>query len=83
MLRLCAQQDGRFTVIPKSTAASALDPGDALAMFWERVSFQLLNDLSDAVLDKENCSSAAWRNRLWKNSASVMVSVARLHIGLR
>jgi Glycosyl transferase family 2 len=60
-VRLCAQQDGRFTVIPISTTASELDLGDALATFWERVSFNLLNDLSDALalhaaaLEKENC----------------------------
>jgi hypothetical protein len=60
-LSLCAHQDDRFTVIPKSTAASDLDLGDALATFWERLSFHLLNGLGDAfalhaaVLDKENC----------------------------
>ena len=48
-VRLCAHQDGRFTVVPKNTAASDLDLGDALATFWERVSFHLLDDLSQAV----------------------------------
>jgi hypothetical protein len=60
-VRLCAHQGGRFTVIPKSSAASDLDLGDALATFWERVSFHLLNDLCDALalhaaaLEKESC----------------------------
>lgn len=50
-LRLCAQEEpGRFDVLASvNPPAVGLDLGDALATFWERVSFLLVDDLRDAL----------------------------------
>jgi len=62
-VRLCAHEaPDRFDVLASvNPPAAGLDLGDALATFWERVSFLLVDDLSDAIafhaaaLCRKNC----------------------------
>jgi Glycosyl transferase family 2 len=62
-VRLCAHEvPGRFDVHASvNPPAAGLDLGDALATFWERVSFLLVDDLRDAIalhaaaLCQKNC----------------------------
>jgi hypothetical protein len=49
-VRLCAHERDRFDVSTSvNDAASGLGLGEALANFWERVSFLLVDDLGDAI----------------------------------
>jgi len=68
-VRLCANgKPGRFDVFPSVNApARGLELGEALATFWERVSFLLVDDLSNALvlhaaaLCQENGTGSAWQ----------------------
>ena len=47
---ICAEREGKFTVLANGDpSAGSLDLGDALATFWERACFFLLDGLSDAI----------------------------------
>jgi len=47
---ICAEREGKFTVLANGDpSAGSLDLGDALATFWERACFFLLDGLCDAI----------------------------------